>query len=111
MSRALGADAAGSVGASAASLADGALLARLAARDSAAFALLYDRHAPLVFGAAIRLLGDRLAAERAVEEAFLALWHQGAGIDQTRTTARAWLLALVCRYVPAHQRAAWPSST
>lgn len=51
-----------------------ALLARLADRDTAAFALLYDRHAAAIFGYAVRLLGAA-AAEAIVEDAFLALWR------------------------------------
>lgn len=85
-------------GALSASPEDGALLARMAERDTAAFVMLYDRHAPLVFGAAMHLLADPLAAERAVEATFLSLWREGPAIDPAGTAPRIWLLAELYRH-------------
>lgn len=56
-------------------------------------ALLYDRHAPMVFGAAIRLLDGSPEAERAVEQIFPALWRGAPGLGAARTPVRPWLLA------------------
>ena len=72
---------------------DRELLARLHSRDTAAFALLYDRHAPMAFGAAIRLLGDPSTAEAAVEAIFLALWRGTPDIEAAHPPVRSWLLA------------------
>lgn len=74
---------------------DGTLLARLATRDTAAFALLYDRHAPAIFGYAVHLLADAAQAESVVQDAFLSLWRQAAGMALEGMTVRAWLLAVV----------------
>jgi RNA polymerase sigma-70 factor (ECF subfamily) len=60
--------------------------------DRAAFADLYDRHAGAVFGYALRIVGDRPAAEDATQEAFLALFR-GRSYDASRPFA-AWLLTL-----------------
>ena len=69
-----------------------ALLTRLAGRDTAAFALLYDRHAPAIFGYAVRLLGNAGMAELAVQEAFLSLWRQAPTLAPGTAGVRAWLL-------------------
>ena len=76
---------------------DRELLGRLCARDSTAFALLYDRHARRVFGRALRPLGDPAAAEAATGAAFLALWHRAADADPPRGDVRGWLRATVER--------------
>ncbi len=88
----------GASGAPDALMEDQALLARLAVRDAAAFAQLYDRHAAVTFGVACRLLGDSAAAERAVEAAFLTIWRQAANLDNAPIAVRTRLLLLVCRY-------------
>jgi hypothetical protein len=84
---------------------DEALLARMAVRDTNAFALLYDRHAALVFGTAVHLLGDSVTAERAVEEAFLTIRRQAAHLHDTRIAVRTRLLVSVCRYARAVKEA------
>ena len=54
------------------------LLARLALRDRAAFATLYDIAAPKLFGVCLRMLRDRQLAEDALQEVFVRIWrHAG----------------------------------
>jgi RNA polymerase sigma factor (sigma-70 family) len=60
------------------------LLAFLGKRDDLAFAALVRRHADLVFGTALRLLGDRQAAEEISQNVFITLarkahWLTGEG--------------------------------
>ncbi|GAC1400445.1 MAG: sigma-70 family RNA polymerase sigma factor [Chloroflexota bacterium] len=74
---------------------DEVLLDRVQARDSEAFALLYDRHSRAAFGLAYRVLGDSGSAEDVVQDAFLALWRRAETYGQTRGSVRAWLLAIV----------------
>jgi RNA polymerase sigma-70 factor (ECF subfamily) len=72
--------------------ADAALLVAVAAGDHAAFAALYARyHAPL-YRHAYRLLGEREAAEDAVQAVFLNIWRRAADFDPARGAARSWLL-------------------
>jgi RNA polymerase sigma-70 factor (ECF subfamily) len=49
---------------------------RVQAGDSGAFAMIYDRYAPLVFGLAKRMLGNSAAAEDVAQSVFLALWSR-----------------------------------
>ncbi len=74
---------------------DSSLLDRIARRDPAGIALLYDRYGALAFALAYRLLSDRGAAEDVVQGAFLAVWRRAGTYDATRGTARAWLLTIV----------------
>lgn len=75
---------------------DVALLAQLLVRDTASFALLYDRHAPTAFGYAYHLLQDPARAEIVLEAVFLELWH--LGIEPKQTSIRVWLLRRVLQH-------------
>jgi RNA polymerase sigma-70 factor (ECF subfamily) len=74
---------------------DGMLLAALARGDRAALADLYDRHAPALMAVGLRILGDRPAAEAALEEVFLDLWHGARHVDPGAGGVRVWLHARV----------------
>lgn len=71
-----------------------ALLDRLARRDPAALARLYDLHAPAAFGLARHLLPTDDAAADVVHDAFLALWRR-APCPRDERSVRVRLLALV----------------
>jgi RNA polymerase sigma-70 factor (ECF subfamily) len=49
-------------------------MARVRTRDAAAFEALYDTHHRLVYGIAIRILGDAGAAEDVTQAVFLKIW-------------------------------------
>lgn len=74
--------------------ADAALVAAVATGSEAALAELYDRHADAVHAAALRLLGDRQAAEDVVQEAFLTLWNRADRFDPAKGSLPAWLLTI-----------------
>jgi RNA polymerase sigma-70 factor (ECF subfamily) len=76
-------------------LADEDLMQLLAENDSAAFAILYERHANVAFSLAFRMCGKRAVAEDVVQEAFLALWRSGQRYDRTRGSVRTWVLGIV----------------
>jgi RNA polymerase sigma-70 factor (ECF subfamily) len=80
-------------------LSDEALVALVARGDDEALGELYDRHAPLVFGLARRVLRDPALAEDAVQETFLAVWRSASAFSAERASGRAWILML------AHRRA------
>jgi RNA polymerase sigma-70 factor (ECF subfamily) len=74
---------------------DDALLAAIRGRDDGALAALYDRHGRVAYGLAYRILGERGAAEDAVQEAFLSVWRHADRFSPERGSARAWLLTIV----------------
>jgi RNA polymerase sigma-70 factor (ECF subfamily) len=70
------------------------LLARTARHDREALGALYDRTASLLHGLALRILGDRAAAEDVTIEVYLQVWRQASTYDPARGRPLAWLLTL-----------------
>ena len=85
---------------------DGALVARIAGGSADALAEAYDRHASIVFAAAVRLTGDRQVAEDVVQETFLALWNRAETFDAGRGSLRTWLTTIARNRSVDHLRAA-----
>jgi RNA polymerase sigma-70 factor (ECF subfamily) len=76
-------------------LADEDLMALVRENDSAAFAVIYERHSNAAFSLAFRMCGKRGAAEDVVQEAFLSLWRSATRYDRTRGSVRTWVLGIV----------------
>jgi RNA polymerase sigma factor (sigma-70 family) len=74
---------------------DAELVARLAARDTAALDALYARHGRAAFSLARRICADESLAEEVVQEVFLVLWRDPSRFDRTRGSVVSWLLTLV----------------
>jgi RNA polymerase sigma-70 factor (ECF subfamily) len=72
----------------------GELIARTAQGDQAALALLYDRTSPWVYGMAMKILGDREAAEDVTLEVYTQVWRQASLYDAQRGTPGGWLTTL-----------------
>ena len=91
---------------------DAMLVRDVAAGSEAALASLYDRHAALVFGAALRLTPDRTRAEDVVLDTFLALWNHAERFDPARGSLTAWL-SVVARHaaIDRHRRNARADAT
>jgi RNA polymerase sigma-70 factor (ECF subfamily) len=75
--------------------ADEDLMQLVAENDSAAFAIIYDRHSTVAFSLAFRMCGKRAIAEEVVQEAFLSAWRGGTRYDRTRGSVRTWVLGIV----------------
>jgi RNA polymerase sigma-70 factor (ECF subfamily) len=87
--------------------ADVELMAHLSLGEPAALEALYDRHAPRLFGLALRILQEPSAAEDAVQEAFLRAWRRADTYDARRGEVAAWLAAIArntCLDVVRRQR-------
>jgi RNA polymerase sigma-70 factor, ECF subfamily len=73
---------------------DAALIARLGAGDETAMADLYDRYAGIVYGVALRVLGNTTAAEDVLQEVFLQLWRNPRAFDAERGRLAPWLAVI-----------------
>lgn len=62
-------------------------MARVRKRDSAAFELLYDGYHRLVYGIALRILGDGPGAEDVTQAVFLKLWSSPESFEQGNFSA------------------------
>jgi RNA polymerase sigma-70 factor (ECF subfamily) len=74
---------------------DETLIAALAGNELDALDVLYDRYHRVAFSMAYRVLGDRLAAEDVVQDAFLSVWRQARSFRADRGSARTWLMSIV----------------
>ena len=67
--------------------------------EHTAFASLYDRIAPLVYGITRRMLRDPLMAEHVTRDVLVELWRQADRFDETRGSVETWATTV------AHRRA------
>jgi RNA polymerase sigma factor (sigma-70 family) len=72
---------------------------RLIDGDETALEELYDQFSPLVYGLAVRVTGDRAAAEDITQDVFVHMWERPAAFEPAKGTMRAWLGTM------AHRRA------
>ena len=75
-------------------LADVELASRVAQGDAAALEALYDRHAPVVYSLALRIVGDAPSAEELLQDVFFRVWQQAAAFRADRGAFRAWVLTM-----------------
>ena len=69
-----------------------ALVVAIGRYDEEALAEAYRRHGGSVYALALRVLGDRAAAEEITQDIFLRLWERPESFDPSRGTLRAYLL-------------------
>jgi RNA polymerase sigma-70 factor (ECF subfamily) len=73
---------------------EAALIARIRAGDENAMADLYDRYSGIVYGVALRVLGNTSAAEDVLQEVFLQLWRNPQAFDADRGKLAPWLAVI-----------------
>src|SRR6185437_8735260 len=73
---------------------DAALIERMRAGDQSAMGDLYDRYSGVVYGVALRVLGNTTAAEDVVQEVFLQLWRNPQAFDADRGRLAPWLAVI-----------------
>jgi RNA polymerase sigma-70 factor, ECF subfamily len=75
------------------------LLLQVAGGDEPAFAELYRRVAPAVFGLVGKVVRSPAQAEEVAQEVFVEVWRSASRFDPGRGTARSWIMTC------AHRRA------
>ena len=75
--------------------ADEALMSLVGLGDSAAFAVLYDRHGRAAYSLAHRMMGEKQAAEDLTQDAFIKVWRSAGGYRAGRGSVRTWILSIV----------------
>ena len=70
---------------------DAALVAAMAQGDRTALASLYERHASLLLGLAMRIVRERREAEDLLHDVFLEAWRSAKDFDPKRGRVRTWL--------------------
>jgi RNA polymerase sigma-70 factor (ECF subfamily) len=70
------------------------LAARLTAGDDHALAEVFDRFGPVVFGAAVGIVGDGSSAQDVVQDVFVELWRHPDRFDPDIGSLRTYLMVL-----------------
>jgi RNA polymerase sigma-70 factor (ECF subfamily) len=69
-----------------------ALVARLAGGDEHALARLYDITNRIIYGLALRILGDSSSSEDVTMEVYLQVWRTAGSYDPERGSVLSWLI-------------------
>lgn len=70
------------------------LLGQTGRGDQKAFAELYKRTSPMLFGVCLRMLRDRGEAEEVLQETYTTVWRRADGFDAAKASAITWLITL-----------------
>jgi len=72
-----------------------AALLACAQGDQRALQTLYRHEAPHMLALALKMLGQRAAAEELVRDAFVLIWKNADGYDPLMGTGRAWIYSIL----------------
>lgn len=72
-------------------------LARVAAGDREALRQLYARYSRPLFSVAMRMLGDRGAAEERLQDAFVSIWRHAGNYDPQKSQPFTWAFTILRR--------------
>lgn len=81
------------------------VVARIAAGDQAAMAEFYDATCTQAFGLALRIVGNRTAAEDVLEDVYVQIWRQADRYAPERGSPLAWLMMITRTRSLDHVRA------
>lgn len=73
------------------------LVEKVATGDRQSFLELYDQFADRVYGLAVYMLHDEMAAEEVTQETFLKFWNSAASFRSDRGRFSTWLLTIARR--------------
>jgi RNA polymerase sigma-70 factor (ECF subfamily) len=69
-------------------------LARVPDGDRAALQTVYRLTSAKLFGVALRILGERGAAEDVLQDVFVTIWRKAGDFDAGRASPMTWLIAI-----------------
>jgi RNA polymerase sigma-70 factor (ECF subfamily) len=70
------------------------LIADMAQGDERAASMLYDRHGAVLYGLALRMVGEPADAEEVVLDAFAQAWRDAGRYDTSRGSVAGWLTTI-----------------
>ena len=73
---------------------DHKMIVRIGRRDQSAFSALYDRLSGPLYSLAMKMLGDPVEAQDALQEVFLQIWSRAATYDQEQSSVFSWAVLL-----------------
>lgn len=73
---------------------DEQLISRMAARDEAALAELYQRYGPYLAALSRRMLQDRDEVQQCVQDSFFRAWEAAGRFDAERASVKTWLATI-----------------
>lgn len=71
------------------------LLAATARKDERAFSQLYELVSANLYGVAIRIVRSEAAAQDALQDAFVQIWHRAGEFYSDKGSAMAWMASIV----------------
>jgi RNA polymerase sigma-70 factor (ECF subfamily) len=70
------------------------IMKRLQAGERTALEMLYDRHSPLMYGTALKILRSTPDAEDSLQEAWIQVWNNARQFDPNRGSVASWLVTI-----------------
>lgn len=70
------------------------LIAEMAQGDERAASMLYDRHGAVMYGLALRVVGEPADAEEVVLDAFAQAWRDAGRYETSRGAVAGWLTTI-----------------
>jgi DNA-directed RNA polymerase specialized sigma24 family protein len=62
--------------------------------ETAAFAKLYDKYAPVLLGVTLKIAGDKKTAEELLQKSFMRFWMEISSFDPMKESLLMWMLTI-----------------
>jgi RNA polymerase sigma-70 factor (ECF subfamily) len=73
---------------------DQEMIARIGRRDQSAFSALYDRLSGPLYSLTVKMLGDPVEAQDALQDVFLQIWSRAETYDPEQSSVFSWAVLL-----------------
>jgi RNA polymerase sigma-70 factor, ECF subfamily len=70
------------------------ILGQIARSNQQAMADLYDRTSALIYGLALRMLGEKCAAEEITQDVYMQVWRKAETFDPARSSVLSWMVTI-----------------